>query len=161
MAEKLWTELVSKGSGSDPTMEVNARIRQDEPSAKTLRTRETRWARALVIAASLCVVCLLCSPAVVITRAQRAVTQVLFSNIWPAGSPAACLVAQLHQGLSYDEATDASESGLTGAKVGDTLPHGSGASPVLVPKGSRTPSTAACVSVVWIWTTSRRCRHRP
>jgi hypothetical protein len=161
MAEKLWTELASKESGPEPATAVKARIRQGEPPARTRRTREPRWARALVIAASMCVVCLLWSPAVVITRSQRAVTEVLFGNIWPPGSPAACLVAQLQQGLSYHEARDTCESDLMGAKVGATLPEGGAASPVLVPKGSRTPGTSACVSVVWIWTTSRRCRHRP
>lgn len=128
MAKKLWGE---SSTGTQPTGEI-------------------RWSWALVTFTSICGVCLLCSPVfgmTGMTRSQRVMTQLLFTNIWPDGSPEACLVAQLQQGLSYHEAIDACAIDLSGAGLGAELPQGLGAFPVLVPTGSRTPHTAACVSV--------------
>ena len=113
----------------------------------TLRVRRTGMAGVLILATSICTACMRQPPANRMTGSQRVVTRLLLNNVWPPASPMACLVAHLEQGLSYRQAIDACQIDLKGAAVGATIPGGLGAFPVLVPKGSKTPTTAACVSV--------------
>lgn len=83
-----------------------------------------------------------------LTRSERIVAQELLKNLWPPGSPMACLLAQLQQGLSYHQAVEACKISSTGpGGVGVPAPTDLGAFPVLVRTGSKTPTTAACVSV--------------
>src|SRR5689334_19220279 len=81
-----------------------------------------------------------------VTRSERVVRQVMLNTVWPPGSPEECIATQLRQGLSVQQAIDACKIDLTGATVGADKPGGLGSFPVIVSSGSKTPTTAACVS---------------